>query len=191
MRGRQLGAHAALLGDVGDDAADLHRPVAPAPRRGAIVDPARHAVGADQAVLDVALAPGAELAVEGLVGRTIVGVDRGVPVDHLGIRLGAAEQAVRPRPLEHLLDAPVGVDDGKVDVLADDVEQAGEPVGGFRRARVGLGASADVRDEPLHEHASVGATDGAGAVADQPGDAVEPGDAVAGLAIDRPRAAGD
>src|SRR6185503_3521788 len=49
----QLGAHAAALGDVGDDAADLDQPVV-APARGrAVVDPAGDAVGAAQPVLDV------------------------------------------------------------------------------------------------------------------------------------------
>ena len=72
-------------------------------RRRAVVDPARHAVGADQAVLDVAFTARAQGPVERIVGRAVLGVDGGVPVDHAGVGLGAAEQAVGAGALEDLL----------------------------------------------------------------------------------------
>ena len=128
MRLGELGAHAPPLGHVGHDAADLDGAVGAAAGRGAVVDPARDPVRADQAVLDVALLAGGERGVERVVCGAVVRVQRGVPVLHLGVGLGAAEQAVGAGTLEELLEAPVGERLRHVDVLADDVEQASEAV---------------------------------------------------------------
>ncbi len=183
VRGRQVQAHLALLGDVGDDAADLDGAVGAAPRLRAVVDPARDPVGTAQPVLDVGLAPGAELEVEGVIGLAVVGMDRRVPVDHVGIGLGPAQQAVGARALEELLQAAVAVGDRQVDVLADDVEQAREALAGLGGACVRLGADRDVGEDPVHAHAAVRAADRAGPVAEGAHHAVQAGHAVGRVRI--------
>ena len=183
VRGRQVEAHLALLGDVGDDAADLDGAVGAAPRLRAVVDPARDPVGTAQPVLDVGLAPGAELEVEGVIGLAVVGMDRRVPVDHVGIGLGPAQQPVGARALEELLQAAVAVGDRQVDVLADDVEQAREALAGLGGACVRLGADGDVGEDPVHAHAAVRAADRAGPVAEGPHHTVQAGHAIGRVSI--------
>ena len=112
-----------------------------------------------------ALLAAGERGVERVVGGPVVGVDGGVPVLHLGVGLGAAEQPVGAGPLEQLLDAAVGMRQREVDVLADDVEQAREALA---RPRPGaLSASSrrrDVGDDAADEHAAVGPAPRAGAI---------------------------
>ena len=105
----ELGAHAPPLGDVGHDAADLDRAVGKAAGGGAVVHPARDPVGADQPVLDVALLPFGERVVEGVVRGAVLGVQGRVPVLHLRVGRGAAQQAVGAGSLEQLLEAAVGM----------------------------------------------------------------------------------
>ena len=179
----ELGAHAPPLGDVGHDAADLDRPVWKAAGRGAVVHPARDPVGADQAVLDVAPLAAGERVVEGVVRGPVLRVQGRLPVLHLGVGRGAAQQAVRAGPLEHLLDPSVGMRQRQVHVLAGDVEQAGEPLAHLGQARIGLHAPRDVGDDALDGHAAVAPATRAGAVPQHPGDAVEPEQPVGDLRV--------
>ena len=132
MRLRQLGPHPPAVGDVGDDAADLERSVGVGVGDCAVVHPAGDAVGAAEAVLDLGVDARRERRVEGVVLRAVVGMDGGVPVLHLGVRLGAAQQPVGARTLEELLQAAVRIRHGEVDVLAHDVEEPREAVAGER-----------------------------------------------------------
>ena len=157
---RSSSSDPAALGDVGDDAGDLDDAVVRAPAgHGTVVDPARDAVVAAQAVLDVGVAAFGQRRLERGDRGQVVGVDRGVPVLHPAVGIGAAEQAVRARALEELLDAPVRVGDRAVDVLADHVEQVHEAIVGLGEARRGLLVLGDVGDDALDQQPA--ALDGA------------------------------
>jgi hypothetical protein len=58
-------------------------------------------------------------------------------------------------------------------VLADDVEQAGEAIARLRQLRVGPPALGDVRDDAAHQQPAVDPANGARAVAQEAGDAVD------------------
>jgi hypothetical protein len=100
-------------------------------------------------------------------------MQRRLPVLHLRVRFGPAEQPVRARALEELLDAAVGERAREVDVLADHVEQTAEAIARLRQARVGLLAPRDVGDDAADHHGPVRPPLRAGAVLDRAGDAVE------------------
>ena len=171
------------VGDVGDDAADLERAVGPGPRRGAVVDPARDPVRAPQPVLNLAALAADQSRVEVVVGAAILGMDRRLPVLHLGVGLGAAEEAIGARALEQLPDGAVGLGGRDVDMLADDVEEGEEAIGGLRGARVRLGAAGHVADDPLDDEPAVRLADGPGSVADASRHPVEAHDAIDDLGL--------
>jgi hypothetical protein len=148
-------------------------------RRTAARDPVRPG----QAVLDVGLPPGGERFVERVVGGAVGRMQRRLPVLHLRIGLGTAEQAVRARPLEELLDAAVGLDLRQVDVLADDVQQAGEAIARLRQPRDRVLASRDVGDDAADQHGAVGPAERARAVLDHARHAVEGEHAVLRLRV--------
>ena len=180
----QLGAHVPPFGDVGDDAARLHRTVRTAPAAGAIVHPARDPVGADEAVLGVRVLAHRDRGVVGVVHGAILGVDGRLPVHHLGIRDRAAEQAVGSRPLEELLEPSVREGEHDVDVLADHVEQAREALAHLGEPRGRIVARGDVRDDAGDAHACRrGRGGGARPVPHEPRDAVEPDQAVGDLGV--------
>ena len=179
----QLGAHLPALRDVGHDAADLERAVRQPAGARAVVHPARDAVRAGEAVLDVGVLAGGQRAVELVVGGAVGRVERGLPVLHLGIGHRAAEQPVRARALEELLDAAVRERLGEIDVLAHDVEQAAEAVARLRQSRVGLLAPRDVGDDAPDQDAAVGLAQRPRAVLDDARDAVDADDAVLDLGV--------
>ena len=183
MRLRELGAHAPALGHVGHDPADLDRPVGPPASRGTIVHPARDPVGAVQPVLDVGILSGGKRCVERVVRGTIGRMERRLPVLHLRVRLGPAEQPVRARPLEELLDPAVGEHLGEVDVLADHVEQAFEALVRLRQSRSRLLPPRDVREDAADQHAAVRPAQWSRPVLDHPGDAVHADHAVLDLRV--------
>ena len=76
---------------------------------------------------------------------------------------------------------------GHVDVLADDVEQAAEPVARLGQPRVGLLAMRDVGDDAADQHAAVRAALRARAVQDHPGHAVDAEHPVGDLGILAPQ----
>ena len=160
-----------------------HRPVRPAPAAGSIVHPARDPVGADEAVLGVRVLAHRDRGVVRVVHGSILGMDGRLPVHHLGIRLGAAEQAVGSGPLEELLEAPVREGEDDVHVLADHVEQAREALAHLREPRGRIVARGDVRDDAGDAHGAVGVAAGASPVPHEPRDAVEPDQAVGDLGV--------
>jgi hypothetical protein len=173
MRARQLGVQAPALGHVGDDPGHLDRAVLEPARRRAVMDPAGDAVEPPQAVLDVGVLRADQRRVEGGDRVDVLRMDRGGPVLHRPVGVGPAEQAIGARPLVELLDPPVGVGDGAVDVLADHVEQMHEAIVGLGQARGGLLVLGDVGDETLDEQTTAFDRLRAGAVPDRALDAVE------------------
>jgi hypothetical protein len=134
----ELHPHPAPLGHVGHDAGDLDPAVVAPAGDGAIADPARDAVGALQAVLDLGGLAAAQAVVERDVGGAVVRMDRRVPVGHLRVGLRAAQQALRARALEDLADRPVRQHLREVDVFPEHVEQACEAVALLRQTRLGV-----------------------------------------------------
>jgi hypothetical protein len=174
----------APLGDVGDDPADLEGAVGPRAGDRAVMHPAGDAVEADQPVDDLAVLALGQREVELLVGGPVVGVHRVVPVHHLGVGLGPAQEPVAAGPLEELLHGAVLREgDRQVDVRADDVEQAREAVVRLGRAGGRLLARGQVGDDPVDEHAAVALRPRAGAVAQDARDAVEGRDPVGDLGV--------
>ena len=79
----------------------------------------------------------------------------------------------------------------QVHVLADDVEQAREPLARLgQRARRPRARAVTSETMPCDEHAAVGPRGAGGAVPQDPGDAVEPEQAVGDLGVLAARAAG-
>lgn len=109
----------------------------------------------------------------GWARAAVVGVQCVLPVRHRRVGDGAAEQPVRARALEELLDAPVRVRDRQVDVLAGDVEQPREPLAHLGDARLGVRAPCDVGDDALDRDAAAGPVPRTGAVPQRARDAVD------------------
>ena len=86
--------------------------------------PARDPVGADEAVHDLCVLAPAERLVERVVVAAVIRMHGRVPVDHVRVGLGAAEQPVSAGALEELLERAVREGEREVDVRADDVEEA-------------------------------------------------------------------
>ncbi len=107
----------------------------------------------------------------------------GVPVDHVRVGLGAAEQPISAGALEELLKRAVRESEREVDVSADDVEEAREAVARLGEARGGLLAGGDVGDDALDEHAAVGLRARAGAISKRARDSVETDEPVGRLGI--------
>ena len=74
-------------------------------------------------------------------------MERGLPVRHLRVGLGAAEQPIGARALEELLEAAVRMGEGEVDVLADDIEETREAIARLGEAHGGLRARRDVGED--------------------------------------------
>jgi hypothetical protein len=152
-------------------------------RAGAVVHPAGDPVRTAEPVFDIGRLATGQRQVERVVGRAVVGMDGRLPVGHLRVGLRAAEQAVAARALEELFDLAVGVGEGEVHVLADDVEQAREPVGRLRQSRGRLGARGDVGDDPVDQDAAVRLWSRPRAVPEHASLAVEPAQAVRDLGV--------
>ena len=111
------------------------------------------------------------------------GCEGRVPVLHLRVGIGAAQQAVRAGSLEHLLEASVGMGQRQVHVLAGDVEQAGEPLAHLGQARIDLLALGDVGDDAVDDTLPSRLRTRAGAVPQDPGDTVESAQPVGDLGV--------
>ena len=180
----ELGAHAAPLGDVGDDAADLDGAVVPRAGDGAVVDPARDAVGADQPVLGVALLAGGERLVEGVVHGPVLEVDRGLPVR-------PSRRPAPPRPAGgRRRDPGTAPPGGRRDARSPGRRaRRSRPAGrvkrslaSARRASVSL-RGGDVGDDPADQRHAGRPALRPGAVPEDPGDAVQPQQPVGDLRV--------
>ena len=145
--------------------------------------PAGDAVGTDEAVRDLCVLAPAERLVERVVVATVIRVHGRVPVDHVRVGLGAAEQTVSAGALKQLLERAVRQGKCEIDVRPDDVEKAGEAVARLSEAGCGLLADGDVGDDPFDEHAAVGLRARAGAIPQRARDPVEADEPIGHLGI--------
>ena len=152
LAGRQSGRGGAARRDVGRDPDDLDGAARELLALRALAHPARHAVGAAQAVLDAGVGAHHLLRHERLVGGAIVRVHRRHPVLGVLVRLDAAQEGVPVRALVGLVVGAVAVEPARVEVLLELDQQALDRLG----AHQALVLAADVLDHADDRAVAVG-----------------------------------
>ena len=127
-----------LLGQVDRDAGDVDPAVGHPPRTGPLAEPARHAVQATEAVLDLARAAGEHVREEGVVAGPIGRVDLDLPLrraDAARTRRRRAEQTRVLGLVGMAARGAVGHDLGPVDGARDGGDRACRAARGHRAPR--------------------------------------------------------
>ena len=152
LAGRQRRGGRAARGDVGRDADDLDGAARQRLALGALAHPARHAVGAAEAVLDPGVRVRHLLRHERLVAGAIVRMHRRHPVLGVLVRLDPAQEGVPVRALVGLVVGALAVEPARVEVLLELDQQALDRLGPHQA----LVLAADVLDHADDRPVAIG-----------------------------------